>query len=45
MLYTEPETPHFLAAMERLKKQIRRRVRQTRQAKQKVREALRKLRA
>ncbi len=45
MLYGEPETLHFLAAVQRLKKQIRRKEKLTRQAKVKVREALRKLRA
>jgi len=44
MLYGEPETLHFLAALQRLKRQIRRREKLTRQAKQKLRDVLRKLR-
>jgi hypothetical protein len=44
MIYGEPETPRFLAAVQRLKQQQRRRERQTRQAKQRVRLALRKMR-
>jgi hypothetical protein len=44
MLYGEPETSRFLAAVQRLKRQQRRKVRLTRQAKQRVRSALRKLR-
>jgi hypothetical protein len=44
MIYGEPETPRFLAALQRLKRQQRRKERQTRQAKQRVRTALRKMR-
>jgi hypothetical protein len=44
MIYGEPETERFLAAVERIKKARRRKERQTRQAKQRVRLALRKLR-
>jgi hypothetical protein len=44
MLYGEPETSRFLAALQRLKKQQRQREQQTRAAKQRVRAALRKLR-
>jgi hypothetical protein len=44
MVYGEPETSRFLAAVERLKRQLRLRERQTRLAKQRVRAALRKLR-
>jgi hypothetical protein len=44
MIYGEPETPRFLAALQRLKKQQRKKVRQTRLAKQRVRAALRKIR-
>jgi hypothetical protein len=44
MLYGEPETSRFLAAVQRLKQQQRRKVRLTRQAKQRVRTVLRKLR-
>ena len=44
MIYGEPETSRFLAAVQRLKKQQRRKERQTRQAKQRVRLALRKMR-
>jgi hypothetical protein len=44
MIYGEPETPRFLAAVQRLKQAKRRRERQTRQAKQRVRATLRKLR-
>jgi hypothetical protein len=43
MVYGEPETPRFLAAVERIKRQLRLRERQTRLAKQRVRAALRKL--
>lgn len=42
MIYGEPETGRFLAAVERLKQARRRKERQTRQAKQRVRAALRK---
>jgi hypothetical protein len=44
VLYGEPETLLFLAAVERLKRQRRRKVRQTRLAKQRVRTVLRKMR-
>ena len=44
MLYGEPETTRFLAAVQRLKRLQRRRERQTRLAKQRVRAALRKMR-
>jgi hypothetical protein len=44
MIYGEPETPRFLVAVQRLKRQQRKRERQTRLAKQRVREALRKMR-
>ena len=44
MIYGEPETPRFLAAVLRLKQLQRRKERQTRQAKQRVRLALRKMR-
>jgi hypothetical protein len=44
MIYEAPETPRFLAAVERLKRQKRRKERQTRLAKQRVRAALRKIR-
>ena len=44
MIYGEPETTRFLAAVERLKQAKQRRVRQTRQAKQRVRATLRKAR-
>jgi hypothetical protein len=44
MIYGEPETPRFLAALQRLKRQQRKKERQTRQAKQRVRAALRKMR-
>ncbi|HMC88775.1 MAG TPA: hypothetical protein VKI17_04470 [Gemmataceae bacterium] len=44
MLFREPETARFLAAVERLKRLRRREERQTRQAKQRVRAALRKIR-
>ncbi len=43
MLFGEPETIHFLAAVQRLKRILRRKQRLTRQAKQKVRVTLRKL--
>jgi hypothetical protein len=45
MVYGEPETARFLAAVQRLKRQQRRKERMTREAKQKVRLMLRKLRA
>ena len=44
MLYGEPETARFLAAVQRLKRQRRRKDRQTRLAKQRVRAVLRKMR-
>ncbi|HVS34428.1 MAG TPA: hypothetical protein VMS17_02535 [Gemmataceae bacterium] len=44
MLYGEPETTRFLAAVQRLKRMQRKRERQTRLAKQRVRAALRKMR-
>jgi hypothetical protein len=44
VLYGEPETSRFLAAVQRIKKQQRQKERQTRQAKQRVRSALRKMR-
>jgi hypothetical protein len=44
MLYGEPETMRFLAAVQRLKQARRRKVRQTRQAKERVRAVLRKMR-
>jgi hypothetical protein len=44
VIYGEPETPRFLAALQRLKRQQRKKERQTRLAKQRVRTALRKMR-
>jgi hypothetical protein len=44
MIYQEPETSRFLAAVQRLKRHQRRKEQQTRQAKQRVRAALRKMR-
>jgi hypothetical protein len=44
MLYGEPETSRFLVAVQRLKRQQRRKDRQTRLAKQRIRAALRKMR-
>src|SRR5438105_4722363 len=44
MIYGEPETPRFLAAVRRLKRRQRKRERLTREAKQRVRAALRKMR-
>ncbi len=44
MVYGEPETARFLAAVQRLKRQRRRTERETRLAKQRVRAALRKMR-
>jgi hypothetical protein len=44
VLFGEPETARFLAALERLKRQQRKRERLTRLAKQRVRAALRKIR-
>jgi hypothetical protein len=45
MVYSEPETARFLAAVQRLKRQQRRKEKMTREAKQKLRSVLRKLRA
>lgn len=44
MIYGEPETSRFLAALQRIKRQRQKRERQTRLAKQRVRAALRKMR-
>jgi len=44
MIYGEPETMRFLAAVQRLKRQQLRKERQTRLAKQRVRNVLRKMR-
>jgi hypothetical protein len=44
MIYGEPETSRFLAALQKLKEQQRKKERQTRQAKQRVRAVLRKMR-
>ncbi len=44
MIYGEPETSRFLAAVQRLKQQQRKKERLTRQAKQRIREMLRKMR-
>ncbi len=44
MIYGEPETPRFLAAVQRLKRLQRKKERQTRLAKQRVRVVLRKMR-
>jgi hypothetical protein len=44
VIYGEPETPRFLAALQRLKRQQRLKERQTRAAKQRVRHVLRKIR-
>jgi hypothetical protein len=44
MLYGEPETARFLAAIQRLKRQRRRKDNRTRLAKQRVRMVLRKMR-
>jgi hypothetical protein len=44
VIYGEPDTTRFLAAVRRLKRQQQKRERQTRQAKQRVRAALRKMR-
>jgi hypothetical protein len=44
MLYGEPETSRFLAALERMKREQRKRERQTRLARQRIRAALRKKR-
>jgi hypothetical protein len=45
VLYGEPETLRFLAAIERLKRERRRKEQQTRLAKQRVKSALRKMRS
>ena len=45
MIYGEPETARFLAAVQRLKRRQRRKDRETRQAKERVRAVLRKIRA
>jgi hypothetical protein len=45
VIYGEPETMRFLAAVRRLKQQQQRKDRQTKQAKQKVRAVVRKMRA
>jgi hypothetical protein len=45
VIYGEPETPRFLVAVQKLKRQLRRREQQTKQAKQKVRAVLRKIRS
>ena len=44
MLYGEPETARFLEAVQRLKRQQRRKNRETRLAKQRIRMVLRKMR-
>ncbi|HEV3258693.1 MAG TPA: hypothetical protein VG013_17605 [Gemmataceae bacterium] len=44
MIYGEPETSRFLAAVQRIKREQRRKARQTRLAKQRVRAVLRKMR-
>jgi hypothetical protein len=44
MIYGEPETSRFLAAVLRLKRQKRRKEQQTRQAKQRLRAVLRRMR-
>ena len=44
VIFGEPETARFLAAVQRLKRLQRKRERQTRLAKQRVRAALRKMR-
>lgn len=44
VIYGEPETSRFLAAVARMKEQRRRKERQTRLAKQRVRNVLRKMR-
>lgn len=44
VIYGEPETARFLVAVQRLKRQQRRKERQTRLAKQRVRTVLRKMR-
>ena len=44
MIYGEPETSRFLVAVQRLKREQRRKERQTRLAKQRIRVSLRKMR-
>ena len=44
MIYPETETSRFLAVLQRLKQQHQKKERLTRQAKQRVRAALRKMR-
>ena len=44
MIYGEPETPRFLAAVQRLEQHKRKRKQQNRQALKRLRAALRKLR-
>jgi hypothetical protein len=44
VIYGEPETSRFLAAVQRLKREQRKRERLTREAKQRVRQTLRKMR-
>ena len=44
MLFGEPETSRFLAAVQRMKRQQRRKEKLTRTAKQRVRAVLRKMR-
>jgi hypothetical protein len=44
VIYGEPETSRFLVAVQRLKRQQRRKERQTRLAKQRVRAVLRRIR-
>jgi hypothetical protein len=45
VIYGAPETSRFLAAVQRLKREQRKREQLTRQAKRRVRQALRKIRA
>jgi len=44
VIFAPPETTRFLAAVQRLKREQRRKERLTRQARQRVRHALRKMR-
>jgi hypothetical protein len=44
MIYGEPETSLFLAAVQRIKRHKHRRLQQTRQARKRLRAALRRLR-
>jgi hypothetical protein len=44
VIYGEPETPRFLAAVQRLKRERLRKEQRTRRAKQQLRAALRKMR-